>query len=79
MPANPSQTVTEGLLRWLELLWEGQRLVTVKRWMPYWCDGYFWGPTMLVDTRAGHRSTVTPRLDRYWLRALFRPNPKGQP
>ena len=52
-------------MKWfLRLLLEGDELIRVKSWVPYWGRyGLEW-PTMLVDTRSGQRSTVSPVWDK---------------
>src|SRR5438309_2198152 len=46
---------------WNRLLNEDfRRVIRIKSLMPFWCEGQFWWPCLLVDDRGGNRVTVTP-------------------
>jgi len=63
----------ERLLRWLKLIGPRDKLVRVKSWVPYICEGYLYWPVMLLDQPThGYRATVVPRWDWIRLRNLFK-------
>ena len=37
-----------------------RRVILIKTLWPYWCDGCFWWPCLLVDDRDNNRVTITP-------------------